>query len=56
MLFSGNSEGIKWVWLYGALPLVGAIAAVLFHEFVFKKTQEVLAEEEDDDADSLLDK
>lgn len=38
MLFSGDVEGIKWIWLYGAFPLLGAIVAVIFHEFVFKKT------------------
>lgn len=40
------------------MPFAGAILAVLFHEYVFKKTQEVLLEEEEeeDDADTLLDK
>jgi glycerol uptake facilitator-like aquaporin len=34
----------KWVWIYGGMPFVGALIAVLFHEFVFKKTEEALAE------------
>ena len=41
------------------MPFVGAILAVLFHEYVFKKTQEVLQEdeeEENDDGVNLLDK
>ena len=49
-------EQFKYVWIYGLFPFAGAVIAVLFHEFVFKKTQEVLHEEEEDDPDSLLEK
>ena len=41
MLFSSSTsggDGMKWVWLYGGVPFIGAIVAVLFYEFVFKKT------------------
>lgn len=55
-LFSQGGPGFKWVWLYGGLPFAGSILAVIFFEFVFKKTQEVLNEDEDEDVDSLLDK
>lgn len=55
MLFQYGGPAFKWVWLYAGFPLLGAIIAVLFHEFVFKKTQEVLNEDEED-VDNLLDK
>lgn len=57
-LFELGGAGFKWVWIYTLFPLGGAVLAVLFHEFVFKKTQEVLndVEEEEDDSDTLLDK
>lgn len=58
MLFAYGADDFKWVWIYTLMPFAGAIAAVLFHEYVFKKTQEVLEEDDhdDDDADTLLDK
>jgi glycerol uptake facilitator-like aquaporin len=37
-LFSDGGNKFKWVWLYGLFPLLGGIVAVVFHEFVFKKT------------------
>jgi glycerol uptake facilitator-like aquaporin len=44
--------GWKWIWLYSCLPFGGSILAVLFHELVFKKTQEVLNDDHhEDDAD-----
>jgi glycerol uptake facilitator-like aquaporin len=33
-----GGDGFKWVWIYTLLPICGALVAVLFHEFVFKKT------------------
>lgn len=57
MLFDKGAKAFSFVWLYSLLPFAGAILAVLFHEFVFKKSQEVLNEEgDDDDNDTLLDK
>lgn len=58
-LFSAGSGAFKYVWLYTLLPFVGSVLAVLFHEFVFKKTHEVLNEDDgndSDDNDTLLDK
>jgi glycerol uptake facilitator protein len=58
-LFDRGTDGFQDVWIYGLLPFIGAVLAVLFHEFVFKKTHEVLAENdgnESDDNDTLLDK
>lgn len=50
-------RGLDYIWVYALFPFIGSIIAVLFHEFVFKKTQEVLNEDEaQDDPDSLLDK
>jgi glycerol uptake facilitator-like aquaporin len=31
-------DGLKYIWIYALLPFVGSIIAVIFHEFVFKKT------------------
>ena len=55
-LFNNETYLFKNVWIYAAFPFIGAFVAVLFHEFVFKKTQEVLQEEEEDDPDTLLEK
>jgi glycerol uptake facilitator-like aquaporin len=38
MTFGGEgANGIKWIWLYGAMPLVGGVLAILFHEIIYKK-------------------
>ena len=31
-------NGIQYIWVYALFPFIGSIIAVLFHEFVFKKT------------------
>jgi glycerol uptake facilitator-like aquaporin len=31
-------EGWKWIWIYALVPFGGSVLAILFHEFVFKKT------------------
>ena len=41
MLFDKGPHYFKYVWVYSLFPLVGSVLAVVFHEFVFKKTQEV---------------
>ena len=52
-----SSDRFKWVWIYVLLPFMGTISAVLFHEFVFKKTYEALEEDDDEpDDDALIDK
>ena len=38
MLFENGGAYFKYVWIYALLPFAGAILAVIFHEFVFKKT------------------
>ena len=58
-LFVVDANAFQYVWIYTLLPFIGAVLAVLFHEFVFKKTHEVLHEgdgSESDDNDTLLDK
>ena len=57
MLVMGK-VGLAYIWLYSAVPFGGAILALIFHEFVFKKTQEVLNEDipAEDDPDSLIEK
>jgi glycerol uptake facilitator-like aquaporin len=37
-LFFINGDAFKYVWIYAFFPFGGAVLAVLFHEFVFKKT------------------
>lgn len=37
MSFDGNTEGLKWFWIYLAFPFAGSIVGVLFHEFVYKQ-------------------
>jgi len=56
-LFAHGTDEFKYIWLYGLFPFIGSVIAVLFHEFVFKKTHEVLNDEvEEEDDDTLLDK
>jgi len=44
-------------WIFVCLPFAGALIAVLFHEFFFKKTYEAIddADDKDDNNDNLLD-
>ena len=35
-------EALKWIWLYPVLPLGGAILAIIFFEFVYRKTQTII--------------
>lgn len=43
-LFKDTAAGLKAFWIFGAFPFAGAILAVLFHEFVFKKAQDEIQE------------
>ena len=52
-----GAAGLEKIWVYALMPFAGSIVAIIFHELIFKKTQEVLNEDENiDDPDSLLDK
>ena len=50
-----GTQGITWIWLYGAFPLIGGVVAVVFHELVYKKVIETIQESEEQE-DGLLDK
>ena len=55
MVLSGD---FNFIIQYAACPFIGAILALVFYEFVFVKSQEYLAadeEEEDEDGTSLKD-
>jgi glycerol uptake facilitator-like aquaporin len=57
MLFDKDGTMFQYVWIYALFPLAGSILAVIFHEFVFKKTQEVLHDDEgSDENDQLIEK
>ncbi len=59
MLFDWNNYyGIELIWLYAAIPFGGSVLAIIFYELIFRKTQEVLNEDhqEEEDVDTLLDK
>lgn len=38
-LFEGNTDPMKWFWIYLSFPFVGSLVGVFFHEFVYKKIQ-----------------
>ena len=54
VMLTEQPENCAHIWLFGLVPFGGAVLAVLFHEFVFKKTQEALDAPEDDDNDNNL--
>lgn len=54
MLFKGDTAGIADIWILAIFPFIGAILAVIFHEFVYKKVQEEVEEQEDDN-EGILD-
>lgn len=39
-VFDYGGVGMKYIWIWLLFPLLGAVCALLFHEFVFKKAQE----------------
>jgi glycerol uptake facilitator-like aquaporin len=47
MAFFGNTNGLKYIWMYGLFPLLGGVVAVIFHELVYKKMQTALEEVEE---------
>lgn len=57
MMFDKGPKMFSYVWIYGLFPLAGSILAVIFHEFVYKKTQEVLNDDNNsDENDQLIEK
>ena len=51
-LFNDGFSAFQAIYLYPTVPFGGAIVAVFFYEFVYKKTQAFLAHEDDDKSDS----
>lgn len=47
-IFHSSGQGLAKFYVYLPFPLVGGIAAVLFHEYVYKRVQEQIKESEDD--------
>ena len=45
MLMDYGGEYLKYIWIYLIFPFVGGILALLFHEFVYKKTQVIVEQE-----------
>ena len=50
-LFDNGFSTFKAVYMYPTLPFGGAFLAVLFYNFIYKKTQNILAHEVDDASD-----
>lgn len=51
-LFNDGFSAFKAIYLYPTVPFAGAIVAVFFYEFIYKKTQAFLAHEDDDKSDA----
>jgi glycerol uptake facilitator-like aquaporin len=44
--FSGNIADMHWAWIFITFSWVGSLLAVLVYEFVFKKAQNIVQDEE----------
>lgn len=49
LMDTGKGNTLKWIWFYILMPIGGAIIALIFHEFIFKKTQEGIEQMERED-------
>jgi glycerol uptake facilitator-like aquaporin len=47
--FTDFGEALKWIWLYPVMPFAGAVLAIVFFEFVYKKTQTIIQHNKNDD-------
>ena len=54
MLFNGDFDWSQQTWIFYTFPLAGAILAVVLFEFVFKKAQETVEEEQPDQSSEAL--
>ena len=52
-LFGNGIKSFEAIWMYPTLPFAGAILAVLFYEIIYKKTQKVFSNVDDDGSDDL---
>jgi glycerol uptake facilitator-like aquaporin len=48
MTFDENSVGLQYFYIYTFMPLLGGVLAVLFHEFLYKPSQDVIFQKVDD--------
>lgn len=46
---TGRGDAFKWIWFYVIMPFGGAALGLVFHEFIYKKTQEGIEEMEKQD-------
>jgi len=42
-----GGQAFKYIWLYPCFPFVGALCALVFYEFIFKKARELCNKGED---------
>ncbi|CAI2378916.1 unnamed protein product [Moneuplotes crassus] len=49
MLMDHGHHFLKYSWIFIVFPFVGGIIALIVHEFVYKKTQELIQEEDEED-------
>ena len=52
--YSGSAGGWKRAYVYLPMPFIGAIAAVFFHEFVYKRVSATIQESEEDNSSDVL--
>ena len=45
MLMDYGGKNLKYLWLFVIFPFVGGIISLIFYEFVYKKTQEIVEED-----------
>ncbi len=55
-LYSSDARAISRIWLYGLIPFVGGLIAVIFFEIIYKKVAQTIKETEDDVDVGILDK
>ena len=42
MWMDSGSEFLKYIWIHMTFPIVGGLIALVFYEFVYKKTQNLV--------------
>ena len=45
MLMDHGGYWLKYIWIFLVFPFVGSLLAVVFHDYVYKKTQGYVEEE-----------
>lgn len=46
-IWTDGWSAIEDIWIYPVMPFVGSLLALVFFEFVYKKTQEALDHDEE---------